>query len=208
MNKALLMLLLLLSPLALRADEAAMEDKDIYYAPDVAEDAAAGTPTASVALPQGAYVSKARLSVFDFSSGKDLKGAELFLGQDYLGRSPLVLQGLVVSPGAELAARLDGYGEASRRALRLPAEGEVRLALLSENPAGWYTTPAWVVGLGLLAASVAVYRSDNTSPGLALVGAGVGVISLSQLTARFFHVPALRREVEDYNARPEAAPAP
>ena len=64
MNRILL-LLLLLCPLALRAEEAAMEDKDVYYAPDVAEDAAAETPTASVALPQGAYVSKARLSVFD-----------------------------------------------------------------------------------------------------------------------------------------------
>ena len=206
MNKALLLLAILMLPLGLRADQ--MQDEDVYYAPDVAEDSPEGTTAAAATLPQGAYVSRADLHIFDYSSGRSLSGAELFLGRDYLGRSPLTLKGLVVGPGAELEVRMDGYDEASRPGLRLPAEGEVKVALLRENPVGWYTTPAWVVGLGLLVTSVFVYRSDNATPGLILVGGGVSIIALSQLTARFLHLPALRREVKEYNARPEAAPAP
>ena len=219
MIKTLLLSLSLLLPLRLAvAEDAApvsptaetgQQDDDVYYAPDVAEDGATGaTPSAAVAQVQGAYVSRAQLHVIDFTSGHEVNGAELFLGPDYLGRSPLTLKGLVVSPGTELGARLDGYEEALRPGLHLPADGEVRVALLRENAASWYTTPAWVLGLGLLAASVAVYRSDNTGPGLALVGGGVGVIALSQLTARFMHLPALRRQVQDYNASPQAVPAP
>lgn len=207
MNKALFAIFMLLAPLALAAEEAAMQDQDVYYAPDVAEDSPDGATPTAAALPQGAYVSRAMLRAFDYSSGKPLDGVELFLGHDYLGRSPLGLQGLVVGHDAVLEARLEGYDEASRPGLRLPAEGEVSIALLRENPVGWYTTPSWVVGLGLLVGSVFVYRSDNPGPGLALVGGGVGLIALSQLAARFWHVPALRREVEAYNGRPEAAPA-
>ena len=116
MNKALLLLAILMLPLGLRADQ--MQDEDVYYAPDVAEDSPEGTTAAAATLPQGAYVSRADLHIFDYSSGRSLSGAELFLGRDYLGRSPLTLKGLVVGPGAELEVRMDGYDEASRPGLR------------------------------------------------------------------------------------------
>lgn len=218
MIKLLCLFVALLPALGLRAqltptaaaDSAALQDEDVYYAP-LESQPAEGQPDAAepaVKLAPGAYLSRATLHAVDFSDGRSLKGAELFLGSDYLGRSPLALQGLVVAPGAELAVRMDGYHEASRPGLRLPAEGEVRVALLKEDPAGWYTTPAWVLGLGMLAGSVAVYRSDNTAPGLALVGGGVGLIALSQLAARFWHLPALRRDVDAYNAQPVPVPRP
>jgi hypothetical protein len=213
MTKKLLALCLLFAAAALRADvtptagadEDALKDEDVYYAPidDAAEDA---TPTVK-ALSPGSYVSQAKVSAFDIADGKPVTGAEIFLAGAYLGRSPLQLQGAVVDkPLMALSARADGYAEGLRAAVKVPAEGDVTVALASERAAGWYTTPAWVVGLVLLGASAAVYDANNSGPGLSLAGGGLGIIALSQLTARFIHLPSLRRQAEAYNAQGAAAP--
>jgi hypothetical protein len=212
MIKALFTLLLLCAP-ALRADlsataaagDDALKDEDVYYAP-IDEQAEGATPTVQ-ALSPGSYVSQAKVNAFDIANGRPVEGAEIFLAGAYLGRSPLQLQGAVISkPQLSLSARADGYSEGLRPAVTVPAEGTVAVALAPENAAGWYTTPAWAVGLGLLVASAIIYDANNSGPGLSLAGGGLGVIALSQITARFVHLPGLRRKAEAYNAQGAAAP--
>lgn len=225
MTKFFLLLLCLLGQ-GLRADDAAqalspaaaagaLQDQDVYYGPDEqdvsasAQSAASPAPTPAPTGDLGSALTRASVSAFEWGHPeRPLVGAELFINGQFLGRSPLRLTGRVVDRSSVVTARLDGYSEALRGRVQVPAEGEIRVAMASENAAGWYTTPSWVLGLGLLGASLAVYRADNTGPGLALVGGGVSVIAVSQLVARFFHLPALRRAVQDYNSRPEPAPAP
>ena len=159
-------------------------------------------------MPQGAFLSRASIHAFDIASGKAVEGAEVFVAGAYLGRTPLQLKEHVVpKPQPPVAVRMDGYAEGLRPAVSVPADGQVAVALASDSSAGWYTTPAWVLGLGLLAASAAVYDANNSAPGLALAGGGMAVISLSQLAARFMHLPALRRKADAYNASPQPVPA-
>lgn len=192
-------------PLSPAAGAEELRDEDVYYAP--IDDSADGATPSAQALPQGAYVSRARIHAFDIATGQAVDSAELFLGGVYIGRSPLVLKEHVVGkPLPPLAARLDGYSEGERPAVDIPADGAAVVALASERSAGWYTTPAWVLGLGLLGASAALYDANNSGPGLALAGGGLAVISLSQLTARFVHLPGLRKRAEAYNASTVAAP--
>jgi hypothetical protein len=225
MIKETFLALLLLSPVpGLRAAEAAaqdaspsaasgLQDEDIYYAPEEGGDASGelGASQGAVgSLPGSAsYLSHAKLEPFEWGRpGQALEGVELFLNGQYLGKSPLSLDNYMVQRVTlPLTARREGYEEAERPQVKLPVEGPLRVALLSEGAARWYTTPAWILGLGLLGASVAVYNNGgNDNAGLGLAGGGLGVICVSQLWARFVHLPALRREVDAYNARMEAAP--
>jgi hypothetical protein len=213
MIKALLTFLML-STAVLRADvsttaatsnDDALKDDDVYYAP-IEDQPEGATPTVQ-ALAPGSYVSQAKVNAFNIANGKPVEGAEIFLAGQYLGRSPLQLQGTVISkPLVALSARADGFDEGSREAVQVPADGVVNVALADQHAAGWYTTPAWVVGLGLLAASAVVYDANNSAPGLAVAGGGLGIIALSQLTARFVHLPGLRKRAEAYNS--QGAPAP
>lgn len=223
MIKTVLTCLLLLGCSALRAEGAApkavsanadaLSDDDVYYAPiddnasDTADAVAVGDSVSAQALPQGSFLSHARFYAYDLSTGRTLQGAELFIDGVYVGTSPLDLTDhLVGEPVLPLSARMNGYSEGLRPAVQFPAEGAVSVALVSDSAASWYTGPAWVVGLGLLAASALVYDSNNAAPGLAAAGGGLAVISLSQLEARFIHLPALRRRAKAINARSEAAP--
>jgi hypothetical protein len=189
-----------------------LEDQDVYYAPEENGDASGemGASQGAVgSLPGGAsYLSHAKLMPFEWGHpDKPLDGVELFLNGQFLGSSPLSLDGYMVQRlQLTLGARKDGYEEAERAHVKIPVEGELRVALLNENAASWYTTPAWVLGLGLVVAAAAASNNGSGSTGVGLAGAGVGVIAISQLAARFFHLPALRRQVEAYNSRSEAAP--
>jgi hypothetical protein len=212
MNKLRWMaLLLLLAPGAARADEVpAGEDPDVYYAPEEVSETAAvlgGSAGSVAASPSAGASSMSHARLIPFAWGepdKPLKGAELFLNGQYLGHSPLSLDSVLVSlKPMTLTAHLDGYEEAVRPAVIVPAEGELRVALLGEDAASWYTTPAWIVGLGMVAGSLAAYNNGNGTVGIALVGGGVAIITLTQLSARLFHLPSLRRDVEAYNQRPQ-----
>lgn len=191
------------APDSAAAAAAALEDEDVYYAPE--DEDAAGEAPGSMA---GSLVSRAEIQVFDVATGAALPDAELFLGGAFIGRSPLTLDGrLLEKPLLSLAARREGCEDALRPAVALPVEGVVRVAMVRESSARWFSAPAWSVGLGLLAASAFVYDSHNTAPGLALLGGGVGVIALSQLMARLVYLPRLRRKAEAYNAALEPLPA-
>lgn len=194
---------LLCLALAASSPAAGLQDEDVYYAPIEEGGAAPAAPP----RPQGSFLSRARLQAFDIATGRPVEGAEIFVEGVFLGVSPLQLQGwLAPRPSLAVAARAPGYAEGLRPALRFPAEGSVAVALASERAAGWYTTPAWAVGLGLLAASALAYDTKAPAPGLALAGGGLAVISLSQLTARLVHLPRLRKRAEAYNSRDEAVP--
>jgi hypothetical protein len=188
------------------------EDQDVYYAPEESGDASGemGASQGAVgSLPGSAsYLSHARLVPFEWGHpDKALDGVELYLNGQFLGSSPLSLDGYMVQrTQLSLGARKDGYEESERANVKIPVEGDLRVALLSENAAGWYTTPAWLVGLGLILGAAAASNNGSGSTGVGLAGAGVGVIALSQLTARFIHLPALRRQVDAYNSKTEAAP--
>lgn len=186
-------------------DGDALKDDDVYYAP-IEDQPEGATPTVQAMAP-GSYVSQAKVNAFNIADGKPVEGAEIFLAGQYLGRSPLQLQGTVISkPLVALSARADGFDEGLREAVQVPVEGVVNVALADQHAAGWYTKPAWVVGLGLLAASAVIYDANNSAPGLSVAGGGLGIIALSQLTARFVHLPGLRKRAEAYNA--QGAPAP
>jgi hypothetical protein len=192
------------------AGEEALRDEDVYYEalPDDGDDAAGLSATAQP-LAQGSYLSHARIEAVDARDGRLLTGAELFMQGSYLGRSPLTLAARVIDrPQVALGARLQDYAEGLRPAVSVPADGVVKVALAPETAARWYTNPSWIVGLGLLAASAAVYDANAPGTGLALVGGGVGIISLSQLMARWVHLPALRKKAEQWNAGPAADPGP
>jgi len=183
-------------------------EEGIYYGPDPVSAGADALPAGAQAA---SFLSHARITAFAWGAPqRALTGAEVVLNGTYLGTSPLELQGLLVEGGApgRLALRLDGFSEGLRPALKLPAEGEVRVALLDDNAGAWISTPSWVLGLGLLAASVLAYRSESAQTGLGLAGGGIAVIAVSQLLLRWVAMPALRRAVRAYNARPEAAPNP
>lgn len=191
------------APLA--GEEPGLRDEDVYYAP--IDDGATGDTATAQKAPAGSFLSQARLFAFDIGTGKPVEGAELFLAGAYLGRSPLALKDhLVDRPLLPVSARFKDYSEGLRPGVAVPAQGAVAVALASDRSAGWYTTPAWVLGLGLLAASAAVYDASNSGPGLAMAAGGLAVISLSQMSARFVHLPALRRKAEAYNQASEPAP--
>lgn len=188
----------------------ALRDEDVYYGP-VEDDAGAaeGVSASAEPLPQGSYLSHASIEAVDARSGEPLEGAELFLDGVYLGASPLTLAGRVIDrPLLPLAARKEGYTEGLRPGVAVPEDGVLKVAMAPTTAARWYTQPAWVIGLGLLAASAVVYDSKAPGAGLALVSGGVGVISLSQLAARYVHLPALRRKAERWNAGAQADPGP
>jgi hypothetical protein len=189
-----------------------LEDQDIYYAPEESGEVSGemGASQGAVgSLPGSAsYLSHAKLLPFEWGHpDKPLEGVELFLNGQYLGKSPLSLDNFMVQRSAlALTARKEGYEEGERAQVKVPVDGPLRIALLNENAASWYTTPAWLVGLGLIAGSVAAYSGGSGSTGIGLAAGGVGVIALSQLGARLLHLPALRRDVDAYNKQQEAAP--
>jgi hypothetical protein len=127
-----------------------------------------------------------------------------------MGKSPLELSGLLVGkPLVSVAARLSGYAEGLRPAVAIPREGEARVYLAGDSAAAWYTTPSWVLGLLMIAGSVAAYSQNNpesSSTGIALLGSGVGVIAISQAVARFWHIPAAAKRAEAMNAGREPLP--
>lgn len=193
------------APLAAE-EPAALQDEDVYYAPideDGRTDAAVGAP----APAPGSFVSRARLHAFNIADGRPVEGAEIFLAGAYLGRSPLDLQDqLIKAPQLAVSARLDGYREGTREAVKIPVEGPLAVALVSDRAAAKYTNAAWALGLGMLVAAGVVYDANNSTPGLAWLGGGLAVISFSQLTARWFHLPALRKRADAYNRQSEPAP--
>jgi hypothetical protein len=183
--------------------EPAEADDGIYYAP--VDESAVAQPGSS-----GSLLSRAQILPFAWGHpGRSLDAVELYVDQTYLGRSPLVLDGLVVdAAGSSLDARADGYEEALRPRVRLPPDGPVAVAMLPRDAAWPVTTPGWVLGLGLVAAGLAVYRSDSPSLGLSLAGGGLLSVGLTQLWARWIRLPALRAQVDAFNASPDPAPRP
>jgi hypothetical protein len=186
---------------------AAAEDQDVYFAP---LDDAAGDSAEASSAPVGSRLSRARLRAFAWGHpGRSVDGAELYLDGSLVGRSPLALDGVLVSAaGVSLAARADGYEEALRPRLDLPADGSVAVALLPEDAADAITLPGWAVGLGLVVAGVLTYQSASPGAGLGIAGGGLLCAALTQLWARFVTLPRLRAAVGAYNARPEPEPAP
>jgi len=182
---------------------------DALYAP---EDETPGAESFSgAAASSGSYYSTAKISVADFAHGmKPLEGAELFIDGHFVGKSPLDLGGYLINkPAVALTARLSGYHDAAREALKIPAEGEARIAMVGDNAASWYTTPSWIAGLLMLGGAVAAYSQNNSSgsgAGIALVGGGVGVFVISQGIARLFHLPSLDKDVAALNSKSEAVP--
>jgi hypothetical protein len=194
----------------IRAEDSADTDfqpGDALYAPQDLTPAA----TDNSATSQASFYSTAKLSVMDFAHpGKNLDGADLFIDGKYVGKSPVELSGyLIDKPMVSISATLDGYREAIRPAVKLPADGEAQIAMLGDNAVSWYTTPSFILGLLMLGGAVVSYAQDSSqssSLGLGLVCGGVGVIALSQIVARFFHLPALERSVQALNAKPEPIP--
>lgn len=199
-------------PQGVTAAAGALQDEDVYYAPEEEGEASGvmgGSQGAVGSLPGSAsYLSHARLVPFQWGHPeKPLEDVELFLNGQYLGKSPLNLDNFMVQRvQLSLTARKEGYEEAERPKVSVPVDGDLRIAMMDEGAAGWYTTPAWIVGLGLVAGAIGAYNGGSSSGGLALAGGGVGVIALSQLTARLVHLPAVRKDVEAYNQRFEPAP--
>jgi hypothetical protein len=198
----ILMLLLALGG-ALKADEEGdFKPEDALYAPEGESATAETSPS---------YYSSAKVIAFDSSRPAEaLKDVEIFLDGAFVGKTPLELSGVLVNkPSFALTARVNGYEEAVRPAVQIPAQGELRVAMAGDNAASWYTAPSFVIGLGLIAGAVVAYSQNNgssSSVGASLVGSGLGLIGLSQAVARLFHLPALRRQAEDYNRKHEAAP--
>lgn len=190
----------------------ALEDEDVYYAPEEEGEASGvmgGSQGAVGSLPGSAsYLSHAHVIPFQWGHPeKPLDEVELFLNGQYLGKSPVTLDNFMVQRvQLSLTAHKEGFEEAERPKVSVPADGDLRIALMDEGAASWYTTPAWVVGLGLVAGAIGAYNGGSSTGALALAGGGVGVIALSQLTARLVHLPAVRHDVEAYNQRFEPAP--
>lgn len=192
----------------LRADDSDFQPGDALYAPEEE------TATAEAAAPlatSASYYSTAHIDVIDLAHDKRaIEGVELFADGQYLGKSPLDLAGFLVSkPSISLSARLAGYHESLRPAIRIPAEGSLNIAMIGDNAAGWYTTPSFIAGLLMMGGAVAAYAQNNSSSstvGASLVIGGVAVIGISQAVARLFHIPSLDKDVEAYNARPEPKP--
>jgi hypothetical protein len=205
--RTFLIALALLAPcFAAAQDEEPYTDADTLYAPEEA------SPTAeTAAAPAGSYYSEAVLRCFEAGDpSREIQGAELFLEGQYMGKSPLSLDRfLVAKPLTLFEARHADWGEGSRPGMRLPAEGEARIYLPGEGAARWYTLPGWVLGLGLIAGSAAVYaqRSESsTSAGTGMVIGGVALIGITQAVARLFHLPSLEKEARRLNASPEPRP--
>jgi hypothetical protein len=154
MLRVLLMTVLFLAGAGLRADDD-FQPGDALYAPEEE------TSTAAAAGPRlnASYYSTAKITVLDLGrDGAGLEGAELFIDGRFVGKSPLDLSGFLISkPAVALSARLAGYDEALRPALRIPPEGEVRVVMAGDNAASWYTTPSWIAGLLMLGGAVAAY---------------------------------------------------
>lgn len=190
----------------------AMEDSDVYYAPEEEGESSGvmgGSQGAVGSAPGSAsYLSHARIVPFEWGHPDEpLKDVELFLNGQFLGKSPVTLENYMVTHAQlDLSARKDGYEEAQRPKVGVPVDGELRIAMMDEGVASWYTTPAWIVGLGLVAGAVGAYNSGSSGTGLVLAGGGVSLIALAQLGARFFQLPALRHDVDEYNQRLEPAP--
>jgi hypothetical protein len=180
----------------------------IYYAP--VDDSPAAASAEAQAGGGGSLLSRAKIVPFAWGHpGLGLDSVELYVDGQYLGRSPLSLDSRVVdAAGVSLDARADGYEDALRPRVRLPADGSVAVALLPRDAAWPVTTPGWILGLGLVAAGMLVYRSDTPGPGLALASGGLLSVALTQLWARWIRLPALRAKVAAYNGSPDPAPRP
>ena len=195
-------LLALASPAAAEENET-FQPGDVLYAPEEM------SPTADVAAPAGkaSFYSTATIEAIDFGSSKSLLGAELFLDGIYVGKSPLQLTGfLVKKERLSLTARKEGYAESERPAFILPPEGRANIYLVGDHAVSWYTTPAFIAGLAMLAGSVAAYSQNSGELGLGLVAGGLGTIGFTQCFARFWHLPALKKSCELKNSAPESAP--
>lgn len=204
MLRILLMLLALGAP-AFAEDNSDFQPGDALYAP---EEESGTAQSASASSSAGSYYSSARIEALDYGHGmKPLEGAEIFIDGRFLGKSPLDLSGFLVNkPAMTLSARLPGYNDAAREAFKIPAEGNLGIAMVGDNAASWYTMPSWIAGLAMLGGAVAAYSQNNSQVGIALVGGGVGVIALSQAVARLFHLPRLESEAAALNAKSDPRP--
>lgn len=206
MKHVILFILLVLCSHAVAEDED-FQPSDVLYAPESV------TPEAAGARPQGgaSYYSQARLLASDFGhSGRLLEGAELFIDGKFVGNSPVTLNGFFVDKRkVAFSARMPGYGESDRMDFLLPAEGDARIYLMSDNAASWFTTPSFVAGLLAAGASLFAYsqnRPGSSSVGLSLVVGGAAVIAVAQVVARFIYLPGLEKQMAQKNNDQKAMP--
>jgi hypothetical protein len=186
---------------------------DALYAPEDITYSAGTQAQAPAPQESASYYSQAKIVACDFGHGnRPLEGAEIFIEGQYVGKSPLSLtRFLIEKPEINMTARLEGYDEALRPAMHLPAEGEARIYLVGTNAASWYTVPSMVLGVLALGGSVAAYAQAQRHPGssqlgLGLVLGGTGIIALSQIIAHGLHLPALSKRMQELNSKPEAQP--
>lgn len=196
------------SATAAAAAGADFQSSDVLYAP---EDSSADMQVTQTTQAGASYYSQARLVVFDFGhEDRLLDGAELFIDGQFMGNSPVTLNGFLVNkPKAVFSARLPGYRESARSNFALPAQGDVRIYLMGDNAAAWYTTPSFVVGLIAMGASIFAYsqnQSGSSNAGLSLAIGGAGVIALSQSIAHFIYLPGLEKKMARKNSSSEALP--
>jgi hypothetical protein len=181
------------------------QPSDVLYAP---EDLTPGAQAAEPSQAGASYYSQARLLVSDFGhAGRPVEGAELFIDGQFVGTSPVTLNGFLVNkPRVSLSAHEAGYHDSVRPDFVLPAQGDARIYLVGDNAVSWYTTPSFVAGLCAMGASIFAYSQKSSNVGLSLVIGGAGIIALSQTIAHFIHLPSLEKKVAQKNSGPEALP--
>jgi hypothetical protein len=201
---ALFLFLQLIFCPVLSAAEAA-EEGDADYAPATEEENPSLEEVQSSYLGMSSsYYSQARISAYDWARPQEtLAGVDVFNQGRLLGKTPFTLEKFLVSSAdMKLSANKRGYREVKLDSVEIPAEGEIRFAMLKSNPASFYTTPSFIAGLCMLAGSLAVYSqnsADSNALGLSLLGGGAGLICVTQVIARFGHIPWLEKQVASAN---------
>ena len=135
--------------------------------------------------------------------GRDelLEGFHVFVDSKLVGTTPVDLSALLVNrPHYTLSVQKEGYLEATRPRLPLPREGSIDITVLPENPTRYYTRPAWIAGLALMAGSLVAYaQPQGERAGFGMLVSGVGLTALVQGFAHLVHLPRLKKKVEAAN---------
>ena len=151
----------------------------------------------------GSYYSQVEIESRSWPDDRVLSGTEVFVNGRFAGETPLRLnQFCQADQNEKLLLRHRNYFDIQEIELNLPAEGRMEFYLASRRAASWYTLPAFVVGLVLSGAALAVWESkgENTA-GMSLLGAAVISISFSQIYARFWDLPVKKEEADKKNRR-------
>lgn len=156
------------------------------------------------------YASETVVRIYDFSRpDRFLKDVDLFADGKRLGKSPVTLERFVVNTsGLSFSAYKSGYRELKIKNMVFPRAGEMRLAIVKKNPASFYTTPAFVIGLGLITGSFIAYaqKSEESSlAGVSLLSGGLGLIGFTQVIARFAHIPFIEKKARQANEKAASA---